>query len=319
MQASKKTSSPENSNKPPIDLMKVDLRIAGQKLTGDETHAQIVELHNQMRVDRERRADEVMKLRFENQRRENLQRGRDWLKARGIGAATWGEAEVRAKIDEIESEDRRQNEIRRAEWQEQQDRQRMESLFRASNSPRRHAQNLDLIDAAKFPKWYGARRKLEMGINKGGLFALLGNRGTGKTQMSVSLILGATRRLKTARYTTASDLFRELRASFGQSGDGESEQAIMRRLISYDILVIDELHQRSGTAFEENAIVSLIDARYRECRFTLLIANQTREEFSAGVGDSVVSRIHECGECIVCDWPTFRIPGQWKSDAEATR
>lgn len=63
----------------------------------------------------------------------------------------------------------------------------------------------------------------------------------------------------------------------------------MDRLTAYDLLVIDECHQRGETAFEQNTLTNLLDRRYDARKCTILIANQSKAEFSESMGDSVVS------------------------------
>jgi hypothetical protein len=38
------------------------------------------------------------------------------------------------------------------------------------------------------------------------------------------------------------------------------------------------------------------------------VSNQTRLAFAKSMGSSVVSRIHEAGEVIECEWGSFRKP-----------
>jgi DNA replication protein DnaC len=310
-----------------IAMMKLDLKIAGHKLdfNDDTNDDRIIELHNKLRADAERRAAEAQQRRQADLRREQLERDRECLKRRGVDADSLSESEVRDRLNQIRIEDQRREQIWRAELEARQTRERIESEFKATKCPHRHVVNLDKIDAEKTPKWFAIRDTLEEGIDAGGLFALLGKRGTGKTQLAVSLMHRAANRLATqchivGRYTTAIELLRRIRASFGRDnrGEGESETQIIRELTTCGVLVIDELHQRAGSEFEQNMLTNIIDTRYREMRFTLLIANMTPREFAAGVGDSVVSRIHECGECITANWPTFRVPGRWKNDVEAS-
>lgn len=77
--------------------------------------------------------------------------------------------------------------------------------------------------------------------------------------------------------------------------------------------VVHNCHQRAETLYEQNTLINLLDRRYDERKCTVIIANQTKEEFAAAMGDSVVSRIHETGDAIICDWPSYRKPGtNWR-------
>lgn len=201
-------------------------------------------------------------------------------------------------------------------------RQRAEWLFRQSGCPNRHVLNLDRIDAGKVPKWAEFRNLLvdQAGYANGYLIALLGPRGTGKTEMGVSVIHDCCGRLLTCRYVKALDLFRDLRRAFtpvARGERGESERDVIEEWARLDLLVIDELHQRGESEFENNTLVNLLDRRYDARRCTILIANQSKSEFAAAMGDSVVSRIHETGDALICDWQTFRDrrDGGWRQAA----
>jgi hypothetical protein len=63
----------------------------------------------------------------------------------------------------------------------------------------------------------------------------------------------------------------------------------------------------------------LLDRRYDNLNSTVLIANQDKAAFAASVGDSIVSRIHETGESIECNWPSFRRPGMYRENPGGRR
>lgn len=221
-------------------------------------------------------------------------------------------ARLRAIHDIEKAEQAEANARRQAEW----NRQRAEKLFAAASCPELHTHHLDTIDAEQNPKWLKIRDALASRIKcaEGMTVALLGNRGTGKTQIAVSVIHRACQGLMTARYIKALDLFRHVRRAYTPTmrGErGESEADLIDTLIKYDLLVIDESHQRGETDFEQNTLTNLLDHRYDARRCTILIANQTKAEFAAAVGDSITSRIHETGDALVCDWPTYRKLGSW--------
>jgi DNA replication protein DnaC len=120
----------------------------------------------------------------------------------------------------------------------------------------------------------------------------------------------------------AADLFRDIRRAYVPVARGEagvSEVGIVDTWASFDLLVIDEFHQRGETAAENNLLVNLLDRRYDQRLCTILIANQSVEEFSDAVGDSVVSRINETGEIVPFNWPSYRKPGNWKQTPGAPR
>lgn len=176
--------------------------------------------------------------------------------------------------------------------------------LKSSGCPLRYLKALEAIK--ELPAWARVRDALCRRIGRGAIVGLLGNRGTGKTQIAVSVIEHACRTDRSGLYLTAIDLFRAIRASY--SADGMSEEDVVRKLVRPDVLVIDECHQRGETAWEDRMLVNLLDRRYAELRLSILIANQTPDEFTAALGDSVADRTREDGALIVCDWPSFRNP-----------
>jgi DNA replication protein DnaC len=206
-------------------------------------------------------------------------------------------------------------------WRDRQaaiDRQRIEERFVAGNFPKRHVRHLDGIDGDN-RQWLSVRDDL---VNRavagdGFLVILLGPRGTGKTQLAVSVAHRICQSLdKGVRYLRARQLFRETRAAFGE-GATVDEGDVIKRLASVGLLVIDEVHQRGYTAYEDNTLVEIVDQRYADYEVpTILIANQTKQEFSASIGDSIVSRVHETGEAFVLDAKCYRTPGMWNEDDE---
>jgi len=86
----------------------------------------------------------------------------------------------------------------------------------------------------------------------------------------------------------------------------ESERDVVDRYCRYRLLIIDEAHERGHTDYEGRTLKQIIDRRYDGKFDSLLVSNETREVFAQAVGDSVVSRIHETGSAVECDWRSFR-------------
>ena len=63
---------------------------------------------------------------------------------------------------------------------------------------------------------------------------------------------------------------------------------------------------RGETEFENRVLDNLVDLRYDAGLDTILISNQTREEFGKPLGLTIISRIHESGDIIECKWESFR-------------
>jgi DNA replication protein DnaC len=288
------------------------------------------------------RAREKLRADAEEARRRGEERRRsEWLNdplragARLAGVKTDGLSndEIKAKLAELQELQNAQRarqqaeEAQRAPYREREERDRREQfaadLFKKSACPERHEINLDLVDAQN-TEWLKVRDLLctKAGYANGFLDVLLGLRGVGKTQLCVSVIDACCKRLMTCRYVKALDLFRDFRRAYAQVARGdnsEREDEIVAKWAAYDLLVIDETHERGETRWEQNTLVNLLDLRYDARRCTILIANLTKEDFEKVMGDSIKDRIRETGQAITCDWPSYRKPGKWKQEGADVR
>ena len=156
---------------------------------------------------------------------------------------------------------------------------------------------------SKSLEWTKCLDRLNKRVGCGALVALVGARGTGKSQLAVELIRASCSVEKRAVYTTAMDIFIDLRDAYKLQ---ESERAVLLRFQSPPLLVIDEAQERGETPWEDRMLTALIDYRYSQKRDTILISNLKRAEFEASMGASVISRMVEVGGVIECNWPSFR-------------
>jgi DNA replication protein DnaC len=190
--------------------------------------------------------------------------------------------------------------------------------WEAAGVPARHAVKVKQLREATSGPWLEVYNRLRDQLGDGFIIALLGQRGTGKTQMAVCLIRDAVEAERTALYIRASDLFRELRSTFRTDAD-ESERDVLQRICSVGFLVIDEAHEGAGTDYEARILTDIVDARYNRVLSTLLLSNLMADAFAQAAGPSIVSRMHECGGAIVCDWPSFRTPNDTPSRAPSPK
>ena len=243
---------------------------------------------------------------------------RSRLEAAGTCTETLGDEEVATKFAELARKMRRESDEAEA-------RKLAGTLYEAANCPKRHTLNLSKLALAPDdnPDWHNTRNLLTERGGDGFLVALLGKRGTGKTQLAASVILDACQQGRSCRYVKRLDLGRLIRRTFGAPSTTRgktvpSEADVVDELVAYDLLVIDEVHQVGDSDFDRTLLTNLLDRRYDEMKDTILISNEDRSAFAETVGSSVVSRLHEAGEAIVCDWPSYRMPGSWRqTDEEA--
>lgn len=163
--------------------------------------------------------------------------------------------------------------------------------------------------------WFDAANRAFKLLANGGIVLLYGKRGTGKTFMSYDLSQQGMRYPDPARkdgcqrpaiYRTAMEIFLEIRDTFRRDSEF-SELEVIANLSDAVLLTIDEAQERGETEFENQKLTAIIDARYRQCRPTIIIGNYaTKEDFASSISPSIISRIQEGGGAIHCDWPSFR-------------
>ncbi len=176
-------------------------------------------------------------------------------------------------------------------------------LWSEAKVPARHGDFLKTLPTSG--PWADANTELMNLIGSGFICVLLGNRGTGKTQMAVKAIHESCRLQRPASYVKAMQIFLDIRDSFGTE---RSEKASVARYTAPSLLVIDAMEERGETSFEDRILNHIIDVRYDSLKDTILVTNQTPDAFSQSAGPSIVSRIHETGKRIECNWPSFRSP-----------
>jgi len=171
-------------------------------------------------------------------------------------------------------------------------------------------------------KWLEAFASAKPVIATGGIVAMVGDRGPGKTQMAAELARGGewpgdkeeyTRgdglvihRGKTAMYRRSMDIFLDLREA-AKNHVKSSEKEVLAKLSNVGLLVIDEFQERGESEWENRIMKNLLDKRYASERPTIIIANMTRKEMFDSLGASIVDRARENGKSIEFNWPSYRV------------
>lgn len=157
----------------------------------------------------------------------------------------------------------------------------------------------------------------------GAIVVLTGERGLGKTTLAARFAIETAwanhaESLKDSRprnfphvvYRKAARLIARYKPLYADYGTTETD-ALLESLDflcqQQEFLVIDEVHDCDDQKMKTRVLTDLIDRRYAACRDTILIANQTPEDFAASIGDSVLSRLNEHGAILPCAWPSYRI------------
>lgn len=178
---------------------------------------------------------------------------------------------------------------------------KVRDLWVASSAPKRHKECKPSFDG----EFGRVAKSLEEKIGTGFLIALVGNRGSGKTQLAVETMKRSAWKLKPCRFVTAVEFFIEVKSTFGRDSE-RSERDILEEFQKPSLLVIDEVGKRGGSDWENNLLFELINRRYNDCNDTILIDNRTKSEFIETIGPSLASRMNECGGIVECNWESFR-------------
>lgn len=176
-------------------------------------------------------------------------------------------------------------------------------LYAASATPKRHKPEKPLNEEGE---WAKCRDRLVSRIGEGFLVALVGQRGTGKTQLAQQSVMAACGLRRPALYCRAMEIFLELRATYRT--EGAAELTVINRFRDPLLLVIDEVQDRGETDWENRVLNHLIDCRYGDMKDTILIANLVPSALKDNLGPSVFDRLIETGGVIECKWESYRKP-----------
>lgn len=179
--------------------------------------------------------------------------------------------------------------------------ERVAELRRNWNAPLRQTSCSPRLEGP----WGDCRAKLVSRIGSGFLVALAGNRGAGKTQLSVELMRVVTESGRTALFRSATEIFTLIKASY-RPDSRSSEGQVLKDHRAPALLVIDEVTRRGETEWENNILFELLDKRYGDMTDTILTCNLSAEAFAKTFDPALASRMSEGGGIIECNWGSFR-------------
>lgn len=179
-----------------------------------------------------------------------------------------------------------------------------DALLAKAQIPLRHRKIPPRTDDDRSVNWWAKMEKVCGKMGSGALLALLGNRGTGKTQAAVAAMQYTAHRGHPCFYCKAMEVFLEVRATYARPDRAELE--VIKKYQEPRLLVIDEVQQRGETDFENRILAHLIDKRYDAMVDTIIIGNLTPEAMAERLDPSIVDRLRETGGVVVFEWESFR-------------
>lgn len=141
--------------------------------------------------------------------------------------------------------------------------------------------------------------------SKGKSFLLIGASGTGKTHIATAIANNLISRQKTAIYVSALNFISQMKSAWNPTSE-VSEDAIVEKLASFDLLVLDELGKGVYDAKEKGMIFRLIDRRYEENKPTIGISRLDEKRLESCIDDDAIRRLRTGGGSVIrFDWQPF--------------
>jgi len=145
-------------------------------------------------------------------------------------------------------------------------------------------------------------------LDKGRSLLLVGNPGTGKNHLAISLVRVLILNGFTAQIMDAPDLVYRVKSTWNAQGR-ESEGKALWEMSKLDLLVINELGALFKTEAERRILFRIINRRYEDLLPTFVIGNVTREEAKEILGAPTYDRLKEGGgQVLVLNWESYRDP-----------
>lgn len=142
------------------------------------------------------------------------------------------------------------------------------------------------------------------------------NHNTGKTTICAQIILERAFNEglvcpwhRRPPYRKLAKLVAQYKSIYSDHGSIDTEQLLQAHdqlCVHHPLMVIDECHDCDELRVKNRFLTDTIDKRYSANNDTILISNQTPEQFMETTDDSVLSRLKENGQIVHCTWESWR-------------
>lgn len=147
---------------------------------------------------------------------------------------------------------------------------------------------------------------------RGSGMVFLGGFGTGKTRLACSIVNELSAMGVDVLYTKFPAILNRIRRaynpkSFAADQSVETKESIVDELVSYDLLVLDEVARIGGAADEQAVLYDLVDGRYEKVRPTIACTNLNRPALIELMSERLVDRLaDQRGAFVPFDWKSRR-------------
>lgn len=153
------------------------------------------------------------------------------------------------------------------------------------------------------PEWTKIFDQLISITGTGLVSAFVGATGTGKSQMAASLSKYVYHQGRQPVMIEAGDLCASVKDTFGTD---DTSRSVFVKYMRPSLLCIDEVNGGMSD-FDIKLIQRVVSRRYDTKRSdTILISNETVDEFAKMIGDRVIDRINDTGLLFDFTWKGFR-------------
>ncbi|AVL18118.1 AAA family ATPase [Enterobacter cloacae] len=144
-------------------------------------------------------------------------------------------------------------------------------------------------------------------LNAGTGLVMTGNCGTGKNHLAVSMAKSIIRdHLAKVGITDVMRLTRAVKSTWRHNAE-ITEEDVIERFASLDLLIIDEVGVQFGSPTEMTILQEIINARYESILPTILISNLTFDQLKETIGERIVDRVTDGGRNrLAFGWESFR-------------
>ncbi|RRR31931.1 AAA family ATPase [Enterobacter hormaechei] len=144
-------------------------------------------------------------------------------------------------------------------------------------------------------------------LNAGTGLVMTGNCGTGKNHLAVSMAKSIIRdHLAKVGITDVMRLTRAVKSTWRHNAE-ITEEDVIERFASLDLLIIDEVGVQFGSPTEMTILQEIINARYESILPTILISNLTFDQLKDTIGERIVDRVTDGGRNrLAFGWGSFR-------------